>query len=146
MSLCVVEGWRDVPDALKGASVALGNFDGVHLGHRHVLAETARAAGALKATFAAIRFSPHPRKVMRPDSPPFLLMTPGQQDRALEALGVERVYDIGFDAELQNMSDEDFARAVLHEGLGVRHVTAGFNVTFGKGRRKATSSVSMTWP
>jgi riboflavin kinase/FMN adenylyltransferase len=134
MSLTIVQGWRALDPSLKGASVALGNFDGVHLGHRRVLAEAAKAAGELKAPFAAIRFSPHPTKVMRPDTPPFLLMTPGQQDRALEALGVERLYDLPFDLALAGLSDEDFAREVLVAGLGVRHVTAGFNVSFGKQR------------
>ncbi len=135
MSLTIVHGWRELDPALKGASVALGNFDGVHLGHRRVLAEAARAAGELKAPFAAIRFSPHPIMVMRPQTPPFLLMTPGQQDRALEALGVERLYDLPFDLALAGLSDEAFARQVLAEGLGVRHVTAGFNVSFGKDRK-----------
>jgi len=134
MAIKVVRDWRATPESLKGASVALGNFDGVHLGHRQVLAEAARAAGAAKAPLGAIRFSPHPRKVMRPDSEPFLLMTSGQQDRALEALGVERVYDIAFDHALSALSDEAFAREVLVEGLGVRHVTAGFNIKFGHGR------------
>ena len=134
MALTRIQGWRDLPEALKGASVALGNFDGVHLGHRRVLAEAARAAGRLGAPFAAIRFSPHPVMVMRPQTPPFLLMTPGQQDRALEALGVERLHDIPFDLDLAAFSDEAFAREVLARGLGVKHVTAGFNVTFGKGR------------
>jgi riboflavin kinase/FMN adenylyltransferase len=134
MALTLVQGWRDTPRALQGASIALGNFDGVHLGHRRVLAEAARAAGALKAPFGAIRFSPHPIMVMRPQTPPFLLMTSGQQDRALESLGVERLYDIPFDLALSKLSAEAFAREVLAQGLGVAHVTAGFNVTFGQGR------------
>ena len=134
MALTVIQGWRATPQALKGASVALGNFDGVHLGHRRVLAEAARAAGELKAPFGAIRFSPHPIMVMRPQTAPFLLMTPGQQDRALAALGVERVYDIPFNLGLAQLSAESFAHEVLADGLGVKHVTAGFNVTFGKGR------------
>lgn len=134
MSLTVVHGWREVDPSFRGASVALGNFDGVHLGHRRVLAEAARAAGDLKAPFAAIRFSPHPIKVMRPQTPPFLLMTSGQQERALEALGVELLFDIPFDLALAGLSDEQFARQVLVEGLGVRHVAAGFNVSFGKDR------------
>jgi riboflavin kinase/FMN adenylyltransferase len=130
----VFDHWQETPAAWKGGAVALGNFDGVHLGHRRVLAEAAKAAGELKAPFSSIRFSPHPTKVMRPDTPPFLLMTPGQQDRALEALGVERLYDLPFDLTLAGLSDEDFAREVLVAGLGVRHVTAGFNVSFGKQR------------
>ncbi len=114
--------------------MALGNFDGVHMGHRRVIAEAARAAGRLHAPLGAIRFSPHPARVMRPDSAPFLLMSPAQQARALEELGVERLYDLPFDKALSNLSDEAFARTVLAEGLGARHVTAGFDVTFGHGR------------
>jgi riboflavin kinase/FMN adenylyltransferase len=141
MALTRIEGWRNLPVGLKGASVALGNFDGVHLGHRRVLAAAARAAGLLDAPFAAIRFSPHPVMVMRPNTPPFLLMTPGQQVRALEALGVEWLYDIPFDLDLSAFSDEAFAREVLVQGLGVRHVAAGFNVRFGKARKGDTDAL-----
>jgi len=134
VSLTVIQGWRDLEPGQKGASVALGAFDGVHRGHRQVIAEAAKAARRLNVPLGVIRFLPHPARVMRPDSEPFLLMTPGQQARALEDLGVERLYDIAFDADLAQLSDEDFARRVLAEGLGVRHVSAGFDITFGKGR------------
>ncbi|MDB5460452.1 MAG: bifunctional riboflavin kinase/FMN adenylyltransferase [Caulobacteraceae bacterium] len=134
MSLTVVQGWRDLAPGQKGACVALGAFDGVHGGHRQVIAQAAKAAQRLDAPLGVIRFSPHPARVMRPDAEPFLLMTPGQQARALEALGVERIHDIAFDADLAGLSDEDFARQVLAQGLGVRHVAAGFDITFGKGR------------
>ena len=79
--------------------------------------------------------------VMRPNTPPFLLMTPGQQVRALEALGVEWLYDIPFDLDLSAFSDEAFAREVLVQGLGVRHVAAGFNVRFGKARKGDTDAL-----
>jgi riboflavin kinase/FMN adenylyltransferase len=134
MALTVVKGWRDLPEALKGASVAMGNFDGVHLGHRRVLAEAARAAGALGVPFAALSFTPHPVMVLRPQTPPFLLTSPDQQARALEALGVERLYEIPFDLDLASLSDAGFAQQVLVQGLGVRHVAAGFNIRFGQGR------------
>lgn len=135
MAMTLVNGWSDLQPALKGASVALGNFDGVHLGHLQVLAEAARQAGALGAPFGVIRFSPHPARIMRPDSAPFLLMTPDQQARALEALGVDLLYDLPFDHALSGKSDEAFAREVLAQGLGARHVSAGFNIHFGHGRR-----------
>ena len=104
MSLTLIEGWRSLTPEQKGASVALGAFDGVHRGHRQVIAEAAKAAQALDVPLGVIRFLPHPARVMRPDSEPFLLMTPGQQDRALEALGVERLYDIPFDLDLAQLS------------------------------------------
>jgi riboflavin kinase/FMN adenylyltransferase len=141
VSLTVVQGWRDLAPEQKGACVALGAFDGVHGGHRQVIAQAAKAAQRLGAPLGVIRFSPHPARVMRPDAEPFLLMTPAQQARALEDLGVERLYDIAFDADLARLSDEDFARQVLAQGLGVRHVAAGFDITFGKGRTGDAASL-----
>ncbi len=130
----LVDGWKNLTPDQKGASVALGAFDGVHGGHRQVIAEAAKAARTLGAPLGVIRFSPHPAQVMRPGAEPFLLMNPGQQSRALADLGVDLLYDIAFDEKLHQLSDEAFARLVLSEGLGVRHVSAGFDITFGKGR------------
>jgi riboflavin kinase/FMN adenylyltransferase len=141
VSRTVIQGWRGLTSEQKGASVALGAFDGVHRGHRQVIAEAAKAARKLNAPLGVIRFLPHPARVMRPDSEPFLLMSPGQQARALADLGVERLYDIAFDADLSQLSDEAFACDVLAEGLGVRHVSAGFDITFGKGRTGSAQSL-----
>jgi riboflavin kinase/FMN adenylyltransferase len=133
MSLRLVNGWRNLPPEVRGAAVALGNFDGVHRGHRLVIAEAAKAARALKAPLGVTRFTPHPAALLRPNDEPYLLMTPGQQARALEALGVELLYDLPF-AQVAPLSEEDFARDVLAAGLGVRHVAAGFDIRFGHGR------------
>jgi len=133
MSLRLVHGWRDLEPIARGAAVALGNFDGVHRGHRLVIAEAAKAARALKAPLGVIRFTPHPAALLRPDDEPYLLMTPAQQARALEDLGVELLYDLPF-AEITVLSDEQFARDVLKDGLGVRHVAAGYDIRFGHGR------------
>jgi riboflavin kinase/FMN adenylyltransferase len=120
--------------------VALGNFDGVHRGHRQVIAEAAKAARELKAPLGVIRFTPHPASLLRPDEEPHLLMTPAQQARALEALGVELLYDLPFD-QISPLSDEAFARDVLAAGLGVRHVAAGFDIRFGHGRSGDSESL-----
>jgi riboflavin kinase/FMN adenylyltransferase len=141
MSPTIISGWRDLPPELKGASVALGNFDGVHAGHRRVIAEAAQAAKALDAPLGVIRFTPHPARIMRPGLPPFLLMSPAQQERALDGLGVERVYDILFDSELAHLSDEAFARDVLAAGIGARHVSAGFDIGYGKDRSGDAASL-----
>ena len=129
-----VHGWRGLDAKERGAALALGNFDGVHLGHRAVIAGAAAAAARLGAPLGVATFEPHPRRWFQPDSAPFRLTTLEQQARALAGLGVDRLHVLPFDAELAEMSDETFARAVLHEGLGVRHVAAGFDITFGKGR------------
>lgn len=133
MRLKIISQWRDLKDEQRGAAVALGEFDGVHRGHQAVIASAARAAGALKAPLGVISFDPHPRNWFYPESEPFRLMTLDQQARAIDALGADIFYVLPF-AEIAELSDEAFARQVLAEGLGARHVAAGFDVTFGNGR------------
>ncbi|WP_374469262.1 bifunctional riboflavin kinase/FAD synthetase [Phenylobacterium sp.] len=130
----VIRGWKDLPASDKGAAVAMGSFDGVHRGHQKVIALAARAAGELGAPLGVITFDPHPRTYFRPDEPAFRLMRFDQLARALEALGVDTVYVLPWDAELANMTDRQFAEQVLHQGLGARHVAVGFDNSFGKGR------------
>jgi riboflavin kinase/FMN adenylyltransferase len=134
MSLRVVHGWKGLTAADKGAAVALGNFDGVHRGHQRVIAGAAEGAKAHGAPLGVISFDPHPRRLFHPDEPTFRLMTPAQQGRALEALGVERFYVLPFDYEMASFTDREFAQKVLVGGLGVRHVAVGFDISFGKGR------------
>lgn len=134
MAARILRGWRDLPDELKGAAVAVGAFDGVHRGHQAVIADAARAARELKAPLGVVSFEPHPRRYFQPDAAPFGLMTPDQMAEALGELGVERLYLLPFDAEMAGMSDRDFAERVLAGGLGIRHAAVGFDFTFGKGR------------
>ena len=134
MRLKVIHGWKDLEPEHRGAALALGEFDGVHRGHQRVIAAAATAAKALKAPLGVISFEPHPRRWFFPEVEPFRLMTLVQQARALDDLGVDVFYVLAFDAEMAEMTDEDFAREVLARGLGARHVAAGFDITFGKGR------------
>jgi riboflavin kinase/FMN adenylyltransferase len=134
LALHVIEGWRQTPPELKGAAVALGAFDGVHRGHRQVIAEAAKAAAALNVPLGAISFDPHPRRYFGRETEPFRLMTTDQQARALDELGVERFYILAFDEEMAAFTDEEFARIVLADSLGARHVAAGFDISFGAGR------------
>ena len=134
MSLKIVHGWKGLAEADRGAAVALGNFDGVHLGHREVIAGAVEAGRRLGAPVGVISFDPHPRRLFHPDEPAFRLMTTDQQARVLATMGVDRFYVLPFDFEMANFSDRDFALKVLHEGLGVRHVAVGFDISFGKGR------------
>ncbi len=130
----LVGDWRDLSAADRGAVVAIGNFDGVHRGHAHVVAAAAEVAQALDAPVAAAVFDPHPRRWFQPQVQHFRLTTDAQRARALAALGVERLYALPFDSEMAGMTDADFARRVLAEGLAVRHVVAGFDFSFGAGR------------
>lgn len=130
----IVHGWKGLAEADRGASVALGNFDGVHRGHQQVIALAARAARGTGAPLGVISFEPHPRRIFQPDAPAFRLMTSDQLARALAALGVDILYILPFDAEMANLTDREFAEQVLRDGLGVTHVSVGFDVSFGKGR------------
>jgi len=130
----VIRDWRDLPDDQKGAAVAIGAFDGVHRGHQAVIANARKASDALGAPLAVVSFDPHPRRWFQPDAAPFRLMTSGQMARALEPLKVDRLYLLPFDGEMAAMTDVEFARRVLSDGLDIRHAAIGFDFTFGKGR------------
>ena len=134
MSLHVTTGWRELAPEQRGAALALGNFDGVHRGHRQVIADAAKAAAALKVPLGVVTFEPHPRRWFNPAAQPFRLMTLDQLERVLAGLGVDRLHVLPFEAELAALDDEAFARQVLSEGLGARHVAAGFDISFGRGR------------
>lgn len=134
MAIQIVHGWKNLAPAERGAAIALGNFDGVHRGHRAVIGQAVDAARRLGVPSGVISFEPHPRRYFQPDAEPFRLMTVDQQARALEALGVHRLCLLPFDETMASLSDRAFAEQVLAEGLGVRHVAVGFDITFGKGR------------
>ena len=128
----VVGDWRAVPEALRGATVALGNFDGVHRGHAAVV----RAAHGARPDLplAALTFEPHPREHFRPDDPPFRLTLLPAKAEALGALGIATVFAVRFDTAFAAMSAEAFVEEVLHRGIGARHLTCGHDFAFGHRR------------
>jgi riboflavin kinase/FMN adenylyltransferase len=142
VTLQVVHGWQGLSEPQKGAALAFGNFDGVHLGHQAVIADAAEAARRLSLPLAVSSFEPHPRRWFQPDAEPFRLMSVDQQARALATLGVALFYVLPFDGVVAQMSDEGFAEEVLARGLGVKHVAVGFDVTFGKGRSGDVDSLT----
>jgi len=137
----IVTDWRDLPDPLRGAAVAIGAFDGVHRGHQAVIAEARSAADRLGVPLAVVSFDPHPRRWFQPDAAPFRLMTPAQMARAMAPLGVDRLHLLPFDAAMAAMTDEAFVREVLVNGLGIRHAAVGFDFSYGKGRTGSAESL-----
>lgn len=123
--------WTGLAETARGASVALGNFDGVHLGHQSVISH----AGKMGAPLGVVTFEPHPRQFFAPQAPPFRLMNDEARSNRLEKLGVAQLYILPFDAALAGMSAESFATEVLSRGLGISHVTIGGDFRFGKGRQ-----------
>ncbi|MEW2911205.1 bifunctional riboflavin kinase/FAD synthetase [Leisingera sp. JC11] len=128
----IVRDYEFVEVQDRGATVAIGNFDGVHLGHQSVI-ELARKA-APGAPLGVMTFEPHPREYFAPDSPPFRLMRAETRAHRLEKLGVERLYELNFNTALSSLTPEEFARDVISEGLGLAHVVVGADFCFGKGR------------
>lgn len=118
----------------RGASAAIGNFDGVHLGHRAVIDIARAEAQRLGAPLGILTFEPHPREYFAPDAQPFRLMNAEAKAHRLERLGVDILYELSFNAALSALSPEAFARDVIHEGLGLAHVVVGRDFCFGKGR------------
>jgi riboflavin kinase/FMN adenylyltransferase len=115
-----------------GASAAIGSFDGVHIGHQHVIESAIAAARAKGVPSAVICFDPHPQSFFHKDAKPFRLMQLSQQLRAFEALGVDYAFVLSFDANLSSLTAEDFARLILRDYLKLSHVSAGFDFQFGK--------------
>ena len=131
--------WQGIPATARGASVAMGNFDGVHLGHQAVirLAHTGAPLGI-------VTFEPHPREFFSPGAAPFRLMNAEARANRLAKLGVQHLFELPFDAEMAGLPPEAFAQKVLSDGLGVSLVVVGADFCFGAGRKgKATDLRAM---
>ena len=122
------------PERWAHPVLALGNFDGMHRGHRKILERLRRVAAERGATSVVLTFDPHPPRVVRPDKAPPLLMTEPQKLEALEQAGVQGAAIVRFTPELSRWDPETFVRTVLVEWLHVSEVWVGANFLFGHDR------------
>jgi len=131
--------WLDhrnpVPEALRGAIIALGNFDGFHRGHQAVAGEAIRWAQGLGRPSIIATFDPHPVRFFRPDVPPFRLTTLEQRQELYLAAGATAMLVFHFDAELAGTLAEDFIAQILVDRFGAHGVVTGGDFTFGKGAK-----------
>jgi len=133
--------WRSCssPGGPRGVVVAIGNFDGVHRGHRAVLGAAREHAAARGVPLAAMTFEPHPRSVFDPKAAPMRLTPLRTKARLMDEMGVDALVVLRFDSSLASQSAEAFAAERLARGLAVRHVVVGHDFVFGKGRRGTPS-------
>ena len=131
----IIRSLADVTSDDRGAIAAVGNFDGVHLGHKAVIGQAQHAAHLAGAPAAVLTFEPHPRMLFQPDAPAFRLTTAAARAEAIAALGTNILFELGFDAAFSQVSAEDFITGILHRGLGLRHVVIGHDFFFGHRRR-----------
>lgn len=118
----------------RGAAAAIGNFDGVHLGHQSVIDITRKAAVQAGAPLGIMTFEPHPRSYFSRDTTPFRLMNAEAKANRLAQLGVEKLYEVPFNEALARLSAADFAQEIIATHLGLKHVVVGADFCFGKGR------------
>ncbi len=128
----IIYGYQGLTPDQTGATVALGNFDGVHRGHAAVI-ESARAL-APEAKLGVVSFDPHPRHFFQPDAEPFTLTPLVQKAEKIKALGVDILYILRFDKAMSTMTPEAFVRDVLVNGIGAVGVSTGSDFRFGANR------------
>ncbi len=125
---------EELPESLRGAVIALGNFDGFHLGHQAVAGEAIRWAREQGRPSIVATFDPHPVRFFKPETSPFRLTTLEQRQELYLAAGATAMLVFHFDAELAGTSAEDFVGGLLHDRMGAAGVVTGEDFTFGKGR------------
>lgn len=135
--MAVFAEYSNLPEIARGYSIALGNFDGVHAGHRAVMQAAAEAGKLAVATF-----EPPPRAFFRPHDPPFRIFSPTYRNKILLKEGAEIVYELPFNSSMSSMTDDQFVAEVLENGLGVKHVAVGTDFRFGRGRMGDASRLS----
>ena len=118
----------------RGAVIAMGNFDGVHLGHRAVIASAQQMARRLGKPAFAVTFEPHPRKFFSPHTPQFRLTSEADKLRLLAGTGLDGAVVMTFDAERAGTSAQDFINHDLMARLGISGIAIGYDFHFGKGR------------
>ena len=132
---------EDVPNDLRGAVVAIGNFDGVHRGHQKLLEATRARAASEGRPWGVLTFEPHPRTFFKPTEPVFRLTPAPLKGRLIAALGASFALVLDFNRELSLLEASDFVACHLVERLHVAHVVTGYDFHFGRGRKGSPSSL-----
>ena len=131
----IIKQLETIFDGCRGAAVALGNFDGIHLGHQAVIGEACEKARAARIPSGVMTFAPHPRRFFDPQGRLFELTPAHAKSRHFAAIGIDLLYLMPFDAALAAMPAEKFVSDILVAGVGVSQVITGYDFVFGQGRK-----------
>src|SRR5438309_11114678 len=132
---------EEVPADLGPAIVSVGNFDGVHCGHQHVLREVVRRARETDGLAVAVTFEPHPFRILRPDMTPRLITPLAKKEALLAQTGLDALLEIPFTRDFSMTTPEEFARDILAGKLGAKEVHEGDNFHFGHNAQGNTASL-----
>ena len=130
--MLIFNGTENIPKEGNGYSVAIGNFDGMHLGHQSVIEIAKKTRN--ESSVGVVTFEPHPRQYFQKKQPIFRLMKSETRKRILKPLEVDALFELPFDYSLANLSPKDFIETVLLEKLNVKNVVVGPDFRFGKNR------------
>ncbi|MEA3466051.1 MAG: bifunctional riboflavin kinase/FAD synthetase [Thermodesulfobacteriota bacterium] len=135
----IIRDLNEIEHPFNNAVVTLGNFDGVHLGHREIFRSVVRRARQCGGTSIVCTFQPHPLKMLSPERAPCLINTASERERLIEASCVDVLLLIPFTAQLAALSPEVFVQDVLIKTIGLKHLVIGYDYAFGKGRSGSVS-------
>ena len=136
----VIKSLSEIDKDVWNTVAAVGNFDGVHLGHQKIIEQAKMLAKRLGTVPSILTFEPHPRVLFQTDGIPFRLSTSASKALALSTLGIELIFELQFDKSFAQLSAEDFVVRVLKENLRLQHVVCGYDFVFGH-RRRGTAEI-----
>ncbi|MDY0268686.1 bifunctional riboflavin kinase/FAD synthetase [Trichloromonas sp.] len=125
---------RDLATPPRETVLTIGNFDGVHLGHREIFRRVVRKARSVGGTATVLTFEPHPLKILAPERAPKLLNTQAEKELLIAASRIDLLVCLPFTEELSRLSAAEFVREILVNRLAVRHLLVGYDYAFGRGR------------
>lgn len=138
----VFKTFHDLPATATGAVIVIGNFDGVHQGHRTLIARARALADQHGAPVGVLTFEPHPRALFRPDDPVFRITPEAVKQRQLAAAGVDLLYSLDFNWDFASLTPAQFIAQVLENGIKPRHIIVGADFCFGQLRKGTTATLA----